>query len=89
MAADIGYIKTFAGISESVTGYDSLLTQLREEAIGELNIAGLPVLETNPQVKAYIETYCRLHMISEPSKNFVDSEEERLLKIARQLEYGG
>ncbi|MGL5895736.1 MAG: hypothetical protein ACRCZN_01965 [Lactococcus lactis] len=87
--ADISYIKTFAGISNSVNGYDDLIIQLRDEAIGELKLAGLSSDEKNPQVKAYIETYCRLHMISEPNKNFIDSEESRLLKIARQLQYGG
>lgn len=87
--ADINYIKTFIGISDGVKGYDALITQLREEAIGELVLAGLSTDETNAQVKAYIETYCRLHMISEPTKSFTDSEESRLLKIARLLQYGG
>lgn len=87
--ADISYIKTFVGISGAVKGYDDLINRLREEAIGELTLAGLSTDEKNPQVKAYIETYCRLRMISEPTKTFSDTEEARLLTIARLLQYGG
>lgn len=84
----LDYLKTYLGIHSAVTIYDQKINDLIETAMQDLTIAGVSTDETHPLVKAYVATFVRLELKTEPSKVFIDSSEQRLQRLIEQLTYG-
>ena len=84
----LDYLKTYLGIHSAVTIYDDKINDLKDIAIQDLTIAGVSTDETQPLVKAYVATFVRLELKTEPSKVFIDSSEKRLQRLIEQLTYG-
>lgn len=84
----LDYLKTYLGIHSAVTIYDEKINDLKEIAMQDLTIAGVSTDETQPLVKAYVATFVRLELKTEPSKVFIDSSEKRLQRLIEQLTYG-
>lgn len=82
------YIKTFCGIPEGVKVYDSQIELNKGIALTRLKIAGVSSDEKNNLVIDYVATFCRLRMITEPSNQFVQTEQARLTEIITLLTYG-
>lgn len=82
------YLKTYLGIHSAVTIYDQKINDLTEIAMQDLTIAGVSTDENHPLVKAYVATFVRLELKTEPSKVFIDSSEKRLQRLVEQLTYG-
>ena len=82
------FVKEYCNILPSVVIYDDEIESKINFAREQLKIAGVTQDETNPVVKEYIATYVRYHMVSEPSKVFVDTETKRMLSLLELLTYG-
>ena len=84
----LDYIKTYLGIHSAVTIYDQKINDLKDIAIQDLTIAGVSTDETQPLVKAYVATFVRLELKTEPSKVFIDTSKSRMQRLIEQLTYG-
>lgn len=84
----LDYLKTYLGIHSAVTIYDQKINDLTEIAMQDLSIAGVSTDETLPLVKAYVATFVRLELKTEPSKVFIDSSKARMQRLIEQLTYG-
>lgn len=84
----LDYLKTYLGIHSAVTIYDQKINDLIETAMQDLSIAGVSTDETHPLVKAYVATFVRLELKTEPSKVFIDSSKARMQRLIEQLTYG-
>ena len=83
------FVKVYCDIPALVTIYDEKIENLILFAMKQLEIAGVTTDENNEVVKEFVATYCRLRLISEPSKVFQDSENKRLGMLIELLTYGG
>ena len=84
----LDYLKTYLGIHSAVTIYDDKIIDLKDIAMQDLAIAGVSTDETQPLVKAYVATFVRLELKTEPSKVFVDTSRSRMQRLIEQLTYG-
>lgn len=84
----LNYLKTYLGIHSAVTIYDDKINDLTEIAMQDLIVAGVTTDETQPLVKAYVATFVRLELKTEPSKVFIDSSKARMQRLIEQLTYG-
>lgn len=84
----LDYLKTYLGIHSAVTIYDDKINDLTEIAMQDLIVAGVSTDETQPLVKAYVATFVRLELKTEPSKVFIDSSKARMQRLIEQLTYG-
>lgn len=82
------YIKTFCGIPSGVSIYDSQIELNKKLALARLKAAGVSTDESNEFVIDYVATLCRLRMVTEPTNQFVQTEQSRMTEIISLLTFG-